>query len=342
MNEAIPQLLTYDEPTLEAAFATLAEEVRSRRHHRRRSLPPPVARPQTRPSQAHQRSLAQVRAPEANKPLGKRFNQLKQQIEAALEAAGDASRTPAALAAGHRHHPPRHPPHPRHPASPPQDHARDRLRLPPPGLLASASAPRSRPTTTISNPSTSPPATPPATPRTPSSSPASRANARSATACSCAPTPRPSRSAPWSGSRRPLRIVIPGKVHRNDAADATHSPIFHQVEGLCVDTNITFSDLKGTLDHAMKALFGSGVKTRFFPPFSPSPNPAPTCRSAASSAEATAAANASTPAGSSSSAAAWSTPPSSAYRSAPQRPSPPTTPKRSAASPSAWASTASP
>ena len=54
----------------------------------------------------------------------------------------------------------------------------------------------------------------------------------------------------------PLRIVIPGKVHRNDAADATHSPIFHQVEGLCVDTNITFSDLKGTLDHAMKALFG--------------------------------------------------------------------------------------
>src|SRR6195952_4449619 len=51
----------------------------------------------------------------------------------------------------------------------------------------------------------------------------------------------------------PLRIVIPGKVHRNDAADATHSPVFHQVEGLCVGTDITFSDLKGTLDHAMKA-----------------------------------------------------------------------------------------
>ncbi len=61
----------------------------------------------------------------------------------------------------------------------------------------------------------------------------------------------------------------PRKVHRNDAADATHSPIFHQVEGLCVDTNITFSDLKGTLDHAMKALFGSDVKTRFFPSFFP-------------------------------------------------------------------------
>jgi phenylalanyl-tRNA synthetase alpha chain len=71
----------------------------------------------------------------------------------------------------------------------------------------------------------------------------------------------------------PVRIVIPGKVHRNDAADATHSPIFHQVEGLCVDANITFSDLKGTLDHAMKALFGSTVKTRFFPSFFPFTEP---------------------------------------------------------------------
>jgi phenylalanyl-tRNA synthetase alpha chain len=71
----------------------------------------------------------------------------------------------------------------------------------------------------------------------------------------------------------PLRIVIPGKVHRNDAADATHSPIFHQVEGLCVDTDITFSDLKGTLDHAMKAFFGSNVKTRFFPSFFPFTEP---------------------------------------------------------------------
>jgi phenylalanyl-tRNA synthetase alpha chain len=71
----------------------------------------------------------------------------------------------------------------------------------------------------------------------------------------------------------PLRLVIPGKVHRNEAADATHSPVFHQVEGLCVDTNITFSDLKGTLDHAMKALFGSSVKTRFFPSFFPFTEP---------------------------------------------------------------------
>ncbi len=71
----------------------------------------------------------------------------------------------------------------------------------------------------------------------------------------------------------PLRLVIPGKVHRNDAADATHSPVFHQVEGLCVGPDITFSDLKGTLDHAMKAFFGSSVKTRFFPSFFPFTEP---------------------------------------------------------------------
>jgi phenylalanyl-tRNA synthetase alpha chain len=71
----------------------------------------------------------------------------------------------------------------------------------------------------------------------------------------------------------PLRLVIPGKVHRNEAADATHSPVFHQVEGLCVGEDITFSDLKGTLDHAMKSLFGSAMKTRFFPSFFPFTEP---------------------------------------------------------------------
>lgn len=71
----------------------------------------------------------------------------------------------------------------------------------------------------------------------------------------------------------PVRTVIPGKVHRADTADATHSPIFHQVEGLAVDSNITFCDLKGTLDHAMKSLFGSNVKTRFYPSFFPFTEP---------------------------------------------------------------------
>ncbi|HEY4904798.1 MAG TPA: phenylalanine--tRNA ligase subunit alpha [Candidatus Sulfotelmatobacter sp.] len=73
--------------------------------------------------------------------------------------------------------------------------------------------------------------------------------------------------------RPPLRIVIPGTVHRNDPPDASHSPMFHQVEGLAVDTNITFGDLKGTLDHAMKALFGSSVKTHFRPSFFPFTEP---------------------------------------------------------------------
>ena len=73
--------------------------------------------------------------------------------------------------------------------------------------------------------------------------------------------------------RPPVRIVIPGRVHRNDPPDASHSPMFHQVEGLAVDTNITFGDLKGTLDHAMKALFGASVKTHFRPSFFPFTEP---------------------------------------------------------------------
>ena len=71
----------------------------------------------------------------------------------------------------------------------------------------------------------------------------------------------------------PLRIVIPGKVYRRDAFDASHSPMFHQIEGLAVDTNITFGDLKGTLDHAMKMMFGSSVKTHFRPSFFPFTEP---------------------------------------------------------------------
>ncbi len=71
----------------------------------------------------------------------------------------------------------------------------------------------------------------------------------------------------------PLHILAPGKVHRNDPPDANHSPMFHQVEGLAVDSNITFADLKGTLHHAMKALFGSDVKTSFRPSFFPFTEP---------------------------------------------------------------------
>jgi len=73
--------------------------------------------------------------------------------------------------------------------------------------------------------------------------------------------------------RPPIRIVIPGTVHRKDPPDASHSPMFHQIEGLAVDTNITFGDLKGTLDHAMKEFFGSSVKTSFRPSFFPFTEP---------------------------------------------------------------------
>src|ERR1700681_2427416 len=71
----------------------------------------------------------------------------------------------------------------------------------------------------------------------------------------------------------PVRVVFPGKVHRNDAPDAAHSPIFHQVEGLAVDTTRTFCDLRGSLDHAVRALFARSVKTRSCPSFFPLDEP---------------------------------------------------------------------
>ena len=65
--------------------------------------------------------------------------------------------------------------------------------------------------------------------------------------------------------RPPLKIIAPGKVYRNDTPDATHFPIFHQVEGLMVDEGITMADLKGTLDSFARQLFGSSVRTKFRP-----------------------------------------------------------------------------
>ena len=71
----------------------------------------------------------------------------------------------------------------------------------------------------------------------------------------------------------PLRVIVPGKVYRRDTPDATHSFMFHQVEGLAVDTHITFCDLKGTLDHFLKCYFGEHVRTRFRPSFFPFTEP---------------------------------------------------------------------
>ncbi|MDF2505701.1 phenylalanine--tRNA ligase subunit alpha [Clostridium sp.] len=63
----------------------------------------------------------------------------------------------------------------------------------------------------------------------------------------------------------PIKMISPGKVYRSDAADATHSPIFYQVEGLVVDKGITFADMKGTLEMYIKKMFGENVKTKFRP-----------------------------------------------------------------------------
>ncbi|MEF9969632.1 MAG: phenylalanine--tRNA ligase subunit alpha [Ruthenibacterium sp.] len=63
----------------------------------------------------------------------------------------------------------------------------------------------------------------------------------------------------------PIRIICPGRVYRSDAVDATHSPIFHQIEGLVVDEGITFSDLKGTLEIFIKKLYGEETRVRFRP-----------------------------------------------------------------------------
>jgi len=63
----------------------------------------------------------------------------------------------------------------------------------------------------------------------------------------------------------PIAVISPGRVYRRDPADSTHSPIFHQCEGLVVDKGITFGDLKGTLEAFFKRLYGEGVKLRFRP-----------------------------------------------------------------------------
>ena len=268
MNETIPQLTSYDDHALDHAFATLAEEARTadrtdveafRLHW--------LGRKQGRLKLISEAWLKSA-PPEAKKALGIRFNQLKQQIEQALE-------TPTA----------------------PKPAAQQGIDITLPGAIRTPGIPHPLLETmhevvrvfhhlgysTNLGPQVEsdfynfealnfPPNHP--------------ARDTQDTLQIAAQQSRPSRdrllmrthTSPVQirtmiAQAPPIRIVIPGKVHRNDAADATHSPIFHQIEGLAVDTNITFSDLKGTLDHAMKALFGSDVKTRFFPSFFPFTEP---------------------------------------------------------------------
>jgi phenylalanyl-tRNA synthetase alpha chain len=71
----------------------------------------------------------------------------------------------------------------------------------------------------------------------------------------------------------PVRIVVPGRVHRRDVPDASHSPVFHQVEGLAVDRRVTMADLKGTLELFARELFGPRSRIRFRPSFFPFTEP---------------------------------------------------------------------
>lgn len=66
-------------------------------------------------------------------------------------------------------------------------------------------------------------------------------------------------------TKPPIRIIAPGKVYRSDTVDATHSPVFHQIEGLVVDKGVTMADLKGTLEMFVKSLYGEDTKVRFRP-----------------------------------------------------------------------------
>jgi phenylalanyl-tRNA synthetase alpha chain len=71
----------------------------------------------------------------------------------------------------------------------------------------------------------------------------------------------------------PIYVICPGRVYRDDALDATHTPVFHQVEGLAVDRGLTMAHLKGTLDHLARAMFGPGSRTRLRPSFFPFTEP---------------------------------------------------------------------
>ena len=271
MNESIPPLSNYDESSLDAAFATLAEEVRSetaaavdveafRLHW--------LGRKQGRLKLISDAWLKSA-PPEARKPLGMRFNNLKQRIEAALEQAASAPKAagvegiditlPGIVRAPGIEHPL-------------VKSMNEIVRVFHQLGYSTALGPEVETDFYNFEALNFPPNHP--------------ARDTQDTLIVAGQDAKPSRERLLMRTHTspvqirtmieqdpPVRIVVPGKVHRNDAADATHSPVFHQVEGLCVDTDITFSDLKGTLGHAMQSLFGSDVKTRFFPSFFPFTEP---------------------------------------------------------------------
>ncbi len=273
MTDTIPHLPTYDEPSLDQAFAALTEEVRTTRA----SLDPEafrlhwLGRKQGRLKLISDAWLKSA-PPEARKPLGLRFNQLKQQIEAALSGPeGGSTSVPTSTAPALDITLPgltRSPGIP-HPLLSTMDRVVEVFHQ----LGYSTSLGPQVETDFFNFEALNFPENHPARDTQDTLQIAAQGTKPSRDRLLMRTHTSPVQIRSMLAGPPPLRIVIPGKVHRNDAADATHSPIFHQVEGLCVDTNITFSDLKGTLDHAMRALFGSSVKTRFFPSFFPFTEP---------------------------------------------------------------------
>ena len=141
----------------------------------------------------------------------------------------------------------------------------------------------------------------------------------------------------------PIFVIMPGKVYRRDS-DATHSPMFHQVEGLAIGEGITLADLQGTLEEMLRAIFGEGREARMRPHFFPFTEPSvefdvscfASARGPAGSPAASAASSARGSAGSRSAAPGWSTPTCSA-----SSPTTATTPSGSRDSPSGWVSSGS-
>jgi phenylalanyl-tRNA synthetase alpha chain len=79
----------------------------------------------------------------------------------------------------------------------------------------------------------------------------------------------PAQARTMTSRQPPISIVCPGRVYRTDELDATHTPVFHQVEGLVVDKGITMAHLKGTLDHFARSMFGPEARTRLRPSYFP-------------------------------------------------------------------------
>jgi phenylalanyl-tRNA synthetase alpha chain len=270
MNESIPQLQSYDEAALEQAFSALAAEAKSEAEKmtaedfRLRWF----GRKQGRLKLVSDAWL-KTAPPEARKPLGIRFNELKQQIESIVNDAAGSTQTKSAGALDLTLPGTRRVLGVEHPLIRTMNEIVSVFK----GMGYSVGVGPEVETDYYNFESLNFPPNHPARDTQDTLVVAAQETKPLRERLLMRTHTSPVQIRTMEQQPPPVRIVIPGKVHRNDAADATHSPIFHQVEGLCVDTNITFSDLKGTLDHAMKAFFGSSVKTRFFPSFFPFTEP---------------------------------------------------------------------